>query len=238
MLLAAGVSVDLRPRGRVRWVDPPAIVAVHGRPGARLSWAGTGTITPPGRSGLRGTYLGVRADDLSVQLRRDPRSVQVGGTAREASQVYVDGSPRLRTTAVVDVLDDSLTVDRADGHDDRFTWAPRNTGGADMLITRVRPLNTAARWVQLRLSPVPPYFGGENRPPVGGNTTGLGKGTSCFLFCTGAKAIRSELPIGDADRRDLTVTPPASVTAGRYTVLLRVEGNFAPVTVCVPVDVR
>ena len=235
--LPEGTDVSVRPRSRVVWVDAPATLAVTPRPGARMSWAGSGSVRPPGRPALRGRYLGVRSDELALRLGRSPGGVRIAGTADPATQLYVDGSPRLGTTASVRVFDELLKVDRTDGDDDRFTWAPRNTGAADMLITRVRPLNGPGRWVQLRLAPVPAAFGGEARPPVGGDTSGLGKGTSCILFCTGAKAIRSELPIGDADRRDLTVTPPADVQPGRYLVLLRVEGNFPPVTVRVPVQV-
>lgn len=231
-------EVSVRPSGRVVWADAPPVLSVRGRSGGRMSWAGSGSAQPPGARPLRGQYVGVTSDQLAVRLVRSASAVQVAGSASPATQVYTDGSPRLGTTASVRVFDDLLRVDRTDGDDDRFTWAPRNTGAVDMLITRVRPLNPPGRWVQLRLAPVPPAFGGEKRAPVGGDTSELGKGTSCFLFCTGAKAIRSELQPGDADRRDLTVTPPADIPAGRYTVQLRVEGNFPPVTVRVAVQIE
>lgn len=186
---------------------------------ADLSWAGRGFLAVGGAPVMRAEYLGLRAQDLDVLVQRGSGTFTVAGRAR-ALQAFADGVPQLRTTARIDVVRLDRRVGIFTSHP-AFTWVPRNLGGTyDMAILRVRPGNDVSRGVRLGLLPMPPMFGGEAHPPVGGVTDGL----------HGGGAIDSLIARHGDDERDVGYDAPP----GSHLVLV-VEGNFATITVDVVV---
>ena len=133
--------------------------------------------------------------------------------------MYLDGEPQLRTTASCDLI--QVREETVAGRRLELTWAPRNTGDFDMVMTRIVPIGPAASWLSLGLEGLLNEFGGETRPYRSGETTGFRSG----------QPIRSLLPPFDADRRDIGVVVPSGTPIGTYDASVRIEGNFDPVVV-------
>ena len=214
--------VDTGPRP---WLDAPPSMEFHATD--QFSWAGSGDIAVDGQH-LSGEFLGAMSQpgSLTVTLTRTPDVVQVVGSGA-VQQVFVEGQPVLRTTAQVDRLRSDITVHAGDNNDSTYvTWAPRNTGTFGACILRISPRSGHAEWVNLGLQHMPPMFGGEQHEQVGGDTSGLGDNGRLF---GGPDAIDSFISVGDADRRDLSVSVPAGTPAGVYPIEIALEGNFDPV---------
>lgn len=229
-------AVEVQGNG-ARLSRPPAELRLaKGAGRATLSWAGRGSIEAPGHVKLSGQWLGVKATSLAATLRVADLVLQGEATVQ---QVYVDGSPRLPAAEVGVELVTAPTAAIPAGSRGKFTWAPRNSSDVDMAMTRISPANAQARWVNLALEPLPPMYGGEDKTPPGGDTSGLAKGGTAFFFGAGsAVPINSVILPHTADRRDITFDVPSGTAPGRYQLVLRVEGNFKPVTVTVPFEVR
>jgi hypothetical protein len=158
-------------------------------------------------------------------VERTDESVRLSGTA-QAEQVYLDGTPQLITKASVDLV--QVREETSAGAELELTWAPRNVGAFDMVMTRISGVGPASGWLSLGLEPAPYEFGGEKRPPMGGRTPGFRRGG----------AIRSVLPPGDADRRDIAVSVPSGTLPGSYVADVLIEGNFPSVSAQFEVIVR
>jgi hypothetical protein len=169
-----------------------------------------------------------------VALTRAADAVQLTGSG-PAQQVFVDGQPVLHTTATIERLRTDITVHTGDTNQTTYvTWAPRDTGQFGMCILRVSPRSGHAEWVNLGLQHMPPMFGGEQHSPTGGDTSGLGDSGRLF---GGPDAIDSFIGVGDADRRDLSLSVPKDTTPGVYTIEIAIEGNFDPVVFSMTITV-
>lgn len=202
----------------VVWTDAPARLVLKRSSRGSVSWDGAGTIDLVG-SRKTVAYGGVVATVLDVAVSRSSSGIALTGTGR-ARQAYVDGVPQYSTKGTVDLINPTVTVPRGSRAD--LTWAPRNVGGDfDMCMTKISPQSPAARWVSLGLAPLPTMAGAATKRQRGGDASGFVEGGP----------IRSVIPPGDADRRDLRFDVPANATPGIYTVTIKIEGNFAPITV-------
>lgn len=207
-----------------------------GKGGGRvtLSWAGSGRIEVPKQPVYSGEWLGVKAKDLAVTLR--VADLRLAGT-HSPQQVYVNGAPQLRTDkASVDLVQSPAPVPV--GGRGWFDWAPRNRSSVDMTIMKIGPGNAQAGWVNVALDRLPAMFGGENRVPAGGDTSGMGNRGSGGLFGSRtASPIDAVILPGTADRESISFDVPASTPPGRYELVIVLEGNFEPVRVVIPVEV-
>jgi hypothetical protein len=198
----------------------------------QFSWAGSGEIAVADQH-LTGEFVGAMGS-LTVQLERAPDAVQVIGSGG-VQQAFVDGQPMLKTTATVERLRSEITVRAGDANSSAYaTWAPRDTGSFGACIVRVAPRSGHAEWVNVGLQHLPPMFGGEQHAPVGGDTSGMGAQGRLF---SGPDAIDSFIGVGDADRRDLSLSVPAGTPPGVYPIEIAVEGNFDPVVFSMSVTV-
>ncbi|MEY2453637.1 MAG: hypothetical protein QOD92_3211 [Acidimicrobiaceae bacterium] len=223
--LTIGAGVDV-----VRWLDPPASMTFENV--NEFSWAGSGEIAVDDQH-LSGEYLGAMGS-LSVSLTRAADAVQLTGSGG-VQQVFVEGQPALSTTATIERLRADTTVRAGDSNETTYvTWAPRATGSFGVCILRIAPRSGHAEWVNVGLQHMPPMFGGEMHPPVGGDTSGLGDDGRFF---GGPDAIDSFIGVGDADRRDLSLSVPADTSPGVYVIEIAIEGNFEPVVFSMTVTV-
>ncbi|HVM40433.1 MAG TPA: hypothetical protein VM618_06605 [Acidimicrobiia bacterium] len=212
----------------VVWLDPPErMKATVGW----VSWAGGGSIEFQGHR-FEHEFLGARGDGR-IELVRAAGAVEITGNV-EARQIWTDGHARIQTDAHVDVK--STPGEITAGGSGWFTWAPTNGGDYDMAMHRIVPGNAEGHWVELALDTLPRMWGGEDRPPVGGDTTGLRYDDGGF-FDAGTQPISSMLRPGKGDERDISVHVPSETAPGQYTVVLLVEGNFETVRVEIPVTV-
>ena len=205
----------------------------HGGGRSTLSWAGSGRITAPGQPAFTGQWLGVKAKELKATLRLS--DMQLDGGA-EVQQVYVDGFPKLRA--------DNVAVDlpappqpMPAGSRGSFSWAPRNASKVDMAILKIGPGNAQAAWINLNLDPMPPMFGGENKTPPGGDTSGMAKKGSGFFGSSTAAPIDAVILPGTADRESITYDIPPDTKPGRYELVVVFEGNFNRLRVVIPFEV-
>ena len=180
-------------------------------------WAGTGTVHVDDFDYTH-EWGALASRDFVGKITRGPTKVSVTGRGR-AQQVYLDGEPKLWTTASCDLV--QIREESAAGRELELTWAPRNTGDADMVVRRIVPIGPAAHWLSLGLEGPLDRFGGEMRPARRGDTTGFRSG----------QPIRSVLPPGNADRRDVGISVPRGTANGRYDATVRIEGNFDAVVV-------
>ena len=201
----------------VRWTDAPATLRVRDSDRSMTSWAGTGAVRADGRRYTH-EFGALAARGLQATFERAGGKVQVSGRGT-VQQVYLDGEPQFRTTASCDLV--QISEETAAGRRIELTWAPRNTGEFDMLMTRIVPIGPAAGWLSFGLEGAPNEFGGEVRPYRSGVTQGFHDGAP----------IRALLPPRDADRRDIGVSVPQGTANGTYDATVRIEGNFAPVVV-------
>ena len=199
-----------------------------------LSWAGSGRIEVPKRPVFSGEWLGVKAKDLAVTLR--VADLRLAGT-HTPQQVYVNGAPQLRADKTsVDVVQSPPPVPT--GGRGWFDWAPRNRGSVDMAIMKIGPGNPAGGWANLALDRLPAMFGGENRVPAGGDTSGMGKRGGGGLFGSRtASPIDAVILPGTADRESISFDVPDGTQPGRYELVIVLEGNFEPLRVVIPVEV-
>jgi hypothetical protein len=200
----------------VRWIDAPKSLSMKDEARTFTSWAGQGTVNVGGRD-LSDEFGAIAARDLTAMVERTDESVRLSGTA-QAEQVYLDGTPQLITKASVDLV--QVREETSSGAELELTWAPRNVGAFDMVMMRISGVGPASSWLSLGLEPAPYEFGGEKRPPMGGRTPGFRRGGT----------IRSVLPPGDADRRDITVSVPSGTPPGSYVADVLIEGNFPSVS--------
>jgi hypothetical protein len=77
-------------------------------------------------------------------------------------------------------------------------------------------------------------FGGEQHAPIGGDTSGMG---DQGRFFGGPDAIDSFIGVGDADRRDLSLSVPVGTPPGVYPIEIAIEGNFESVVFSMTVTV-
>jgi hypothetical protein len=201
----------------IRWTDAPTSFKVSDQARSWTSWAGSARVRV-GKRTLSHEFGAFAGRNVTGTITRG--SGRVRATARAiAQQVYLDGVPQFETRATCDLIQ---TRERTEaGRRIELTWAPRNLGDFDMLMTRLVPVGPQAGWLSFGLEPAPHIFGGESRRAIGGQTTG---------FIPGG-AIRSVLAPADADRRDVGVVIPAGTAPGTYDATVRIEGNFKPVTV-------
>jgi hypothetical protein len=223
LIIADGTDV-------VRWLDPPSSMTFENV--AEFSWAGSGEIGVADQH-LTGEHLGLMGS-LSVQLTRSADAIQVAGSGA-TQQAFVNGQPALKTTATIDRLRADITAHAGDSNDATYvTWAPRDTGPFGMCILRIAARSGHAEWVNVGLQHLPQMFAGEIHEPIGGDTSGLGDNGRFF---GGADAIDSFIGVGDADRRDLSLSVPLDTAPGIYTVEIAIEGNFDPVLFSMTVTV-
>lgn len=201
----------------VRWTDAPKTIRVRDAQRSTTTWAGRGTVRAAGRT-MTDEFGGLAARELVATLERGPDAVKVSGRGR-VQQVYLDGVPQFRTTASCDLV--QIREETTAGRRLELTWAPRNTGRFDMVMTRIVPVGPAADWLSFGLAGGPNEFGGEERPYRRGDTRGFRQGSP----------IRALLPPGDADRRDIGVEVPRGTPEGTYDASVRIEGNFDAVVV-------
>jgi hypothetical protein len=200
-----------------RWTDAPRTIRVDDPERSVTDWAGTGTVHVQGFDYTH-EWGALASRGFAGTIVRGPGKVTVKGKGR-AQQVYLDGEPKLWTTASCDLV--QIREETAAGRELELTWAPRNTGEADMVMRRIVPIGPAARWLSLGLEGPLDRFGGEMRPARRGDATGFRSGLP----------IRSVLPPGNADRRDIGVSVPRGTPDGRYDATVRIEGNFDSVIV-------
>jgi hypothetical protein len=198
-------------------VDAPNSFKVNDPARSWTSWAGSARVRV-GKRTFSHEFGAFAGKSLSGTITR--ASGRVRATARGvAQQVYLDGVPQFETKATCDLIQTREQTQA--GRRIELTWAPRNLGDFDMLMTRLVPVGPQAGWLSFGLEPAPHMFGGETRRAIGGQTTG---------FLPGG-AIRSVLAPADADRRDVGVVIPNGTAPGTYDASVRIEGNFEPVTV-------
>lgn len=219
------------------WHDPPADLALRGGNRTTLSWSGSGAVRGDTGTALAGQRLGVKAHAVVGQLHRDPGGMTLRADG-ELLQAYVDGLPRVPSAGRVDVKARPGVV--APGASGWFTWAPTNTSAFDMTIIRIHPANDQGRWVHLRLESLPSMCGGEGCPQVGGDTGELGRPQRRGLFGIGddPDPINAVIIPHTGDERDISFTVPQGTPEGAYEIALVLEGNFDPITVRIPFEVR
>jgi hypothetical protein len=245
--VAPGAVVTMGSKGASvsagTWRDAPERLPLRGDGHRRdLSWAGAGQVT--GDISYRSTFTGLRLIDVDGLVERQGNTSLVHGRAAVV-QAYRDGFPQLRTTVSVGQLEDGggfwrnpAVLDVPAGARGRFVWAPRNTGVADMNVLRIGPGNAEGGWVSLALETAPPMWGGEPHAGVGGDTTGLQNRGSGGLFSSSkAVPIDATLMAGKADRREVAFWVPSDASRGPHTMVLVIEGNFAPVRVEISIRV-
>jgi hypothetical protein len=214
----------------IEWLDAPPTLVFENAP--EFSWAGSGEIAVAGQH-LTGEFLG-GFGSMTLTLTRAADAITVTGSGG-LQQAFVDGQPALRTTATIDRLRANITMHAGDTNDRTYvTWAPHDTGPFAMCMVKISPRSGHAEWVNIGLQHLPPMFGGEQHPPVGGDTSGMGGQGRVF---GGADAIDSLIVSGTADRRDLSLSVPADTPPGVYPVEITVEGNFDPVVFSMSVTV-
>jgi hypothetical protein len=229
-----GVTVDLG--GAKRWENAPEYLILSSRERSSLSWAGgAGRVLDPDRHPITATgSLGLKADGLAVELTRSPQGIAIAGEGR-VRQVYADGLPRLQAKGRVDLKRPPNPT--APGSKGQFTWAPTNTTDYDLAISRIRPANEQAKWVNLALDQLPMMCGHPTCTRLGGVTDGLGKAGSGGFLTGGAKRINAVILPRTGDERSIGFDVPTGTPPGDYKLVLVLEGNFEPITVTVPVKV-
>jgi hypothetical protein len=213
-MLETGAPAD--PPG-ARWTDAPTTIRFADDLRSITDWAGKGTVRVGGRS-YSHQFGAFAARQLQATVTREPGVVKVSGRGR-VEQVYLDGEPQLRTTATCDLV--QIRERTSAGRELELTWAPRNLGDSDMVMTRIVPIGLAAGWLSLGLEGKLHEFGGEMRPYRRGDTAGFRSGLP----------ISSVLPPGSADRRDIGIGVPEGIASGTYDASVRIEGNFDSVVV-------
>jgi hypothetical protein len=229
-----GVTVDLG--GAKRWENAPAYLILSSRERSSLSWAGgLGRVLGVNGRPITATgTLGLKADGLTVELSRSPQGIDLAGEGR-VRQVYADGLPRLQAKGRVDIKRPPNPT--APGSKGQFTWAPTNTTDYDLAISRIRPANEHAKWVNLALDQLPMMCGRPTCDRLGGNTDGLGRAGSGGFLTGGAKRTNAVILPRTGDERSISFDVPTGTPPGDYNLVLVLEGNFAPITVTVPVKV-
>lgn len=210
-------AIDIRELEEVSWLDAPKSITLSDTTRSTTSWAGAGQVDVAGRS-FEHEFTVITAKSLEGTIRRTDAGLRLSGRGT-AQQVYLDGAPQLATKATCDLIE--VKAQTSSGGSPSLTWAPRNLGEFDMLMTRIRPVGPAAKWLSLGLAPAPNMFGDEVRRAIGGVTDGFRNGS----------AIVSLLVPGHADRRDIGVRVPDGTPPGVYDATVIIEGNFPDVRV-------
>jgi len=191
-----------------------------------LWWRGTGSVVMTGTH-YSGRSVTLIASTLAVTGSLDGAAVALTGTGT-ATQVAVDGRPRLRTTLAVKGTPPARLTR---GSGEQMLWTEENDGPWEAIVTSIRPLNTPAGWVRLSVD-APPALDGD--PPAFAGTeprcTETGGAFAEDYLC-------AQLAPGQAVDTPLIVNPPTLQASGRFDARFEVSGNFPTIVVTVPFTV-
>jgi hypothetical protein len=191
-----------------------------------LWWRGTGSVAMDGTH-YSGRSVTLIASTLAVTGSLDGAMLALAGTGT-ATQVAVEGRPRLRTTLVVKGTPPARLTR---GSGEQMLWTEENDGPWEAIVTSIRPLDTPAGWVRLSVD-TPLALDGD--PPAFAGTaprcTEAGGAFAEDYLC-------AQLAPGQAVDSPLIVNPPTLQASGRFDARFEVSGNFPTVVVTVPFTV-
>jgi hypothetical protein len=217
---------------------PAAVEVVHDETGRApraktgtptfFSWRGTGDVTV-GAKRIQGSPITVIASSLNAELTRRGAAFDITG-AGLATQVAVAGRPQLRTTLRVNVTQPKGRF--YPGLSDQLAWEQVNDGSWEAIVTEVRPLNVAARWVRLYVDKPPPLGG-----PGGGAALASTPGCARKVAVFAEFSLCAQFGPGRGAEEAVIFKIPARQPTGNYEARFDVIGNFPTVHLSLPMKV-
>jgi len=189
-----------------------------------FSWRGSGDVTLAGRRFV-GKTLTLVAARLAAHVSRSGAAYDVTGEG-QATQVAVEGRPQLRTVLTVKARPPANRLYRGTG--EAMIWEQDDSGPWEAIVTEVRPINAAARWVRLYVDDPPPLDGPGGRP-LARSEPRCGARSTIFA----EDYLCAQLGPGKGIATPLIVNPPTLQPSGDFDAHFMVFGNFPTLIVTV-----